>query len=167
MDEASQSILESLIATQTVPTTVINTLTMTLVQVAVESSTDTQSVLIARKMVSLIHQRSPTALRKAVDVLSEANLGLEEALEQLYISLSTVSSLCRHIGTDSCLEKVTISNGVGHRKESDLILSASNADAKVRAAAVKQLVQSIDGKEFSAIEDFVCVRSHNSAIVLT
>jgi len=167
MDEASQSILESLIATRTVPTTVINTLTMTLVQVAVESSTDTQSVLIARKMVSLIHQRSPTALRKAVDVLSEADLGLEEALEQLYISLSTVSSLSKHIRTYSCLEKVTISNGVGHGKESDLILSASNADAKVRAAAVKQLVQSIDGKEFLAIEDFVCVRSHNSAIALT
>lgn len=37
----------------------------------------------------------------------------------------------------------------------DIILASANADAKVRNAAVKELLKSISGKPVSAIEDIV------------
>jgi U3 small nucleolar RNA-associated protein 10 len=86
----NQAFLESIIATPAVPLTVINSLTSQLIKIAVKPEDERDKSTIARRLLSLIHQRYPHSLRSAADLLSEEEESSKEILDQLVIALATV-----------------------------------------------------------------------------
>ena len=90
-DDASVTLLEKIIATSTMPSTVILALTTSLMKDVLDPTSETQIVLIARRLLSLIQPRHPSVLQKVAETLSEADESANDALEQLVISLSMVT----------------------------------------------------------------------------
>jgi hypothetical protein len=89
----SQVFLESIIATPALSDTVIDSLTSQLIKVAVESEDEAEKNTIARRLLSLIHQRHPRSLRTAANLLSEEEESSKDVLDQLVFTLSTVTFL--------------------------------------------------------------------------
>ena len=89
-DEASVTLIEELIATSTMPSTVILALTTSLMKDVLDPTSEAQIVLTARRLLSLIQPRHPSVLQKVAETLSEADELANEAIEQLVISLSMV-----------------------------------------------------------------------------
>ncbi|KAF8966928.1 armadillo-type protein [Flammula alnicola] len=143
-DAASTTLLEAIIATPTTPLSVIEILITSLLNIAVKPEAETQSLLISRHLLSLIQQRHPNLLQKSTEALSEDDESVKEAIEQLIISLSTVG---------------LVSGQTSTREGIDMVLASANADAKVRTMAIKELVESITGKDLSSIQDIETIRS--------
>ena len=91
-DEASVTLLEEIIAASTMPSTVIFALTTSLMKDVLDPTSETQIVLTARRLLSLIQPRHPSVLQKVAQTLSEADESANDAVEQLVISLSMVIS---------------------------------------------------------------------------
>ena len=90
-DEASVTLLEKIIATSTMPSTVILALTTSLMKNVLNPASDAQIVLTARRLLSLIQPRHPSVLQKVAETLSEVDESANDAVEQLVISLSMVT----------------------------------------------------------------------------
>ena len=99
MDE-SQVFLERIIATPALSDTIIDSLASQLIKAAVTSEDETDKNVIARRLLSLIHQRHPRALRSAADLLSKGDESLKDTLDQLVINISTVTIFIS--STSSC-----------------------------------------------------------------
>jgi len=91
VDEASVALLEKIIATSAMPSTVIVALTTSLMKDVLNPTSETQIVMTARRLLSLIQPRHPSVLQKVAETLSEADESLIDAVEQLVISLSMVN----------------------------------------------------------------------------
>ena len=89
-DEASVTLLEEIIATSTMPSTVILALTTSLMKDVLDPTSEAQIVLTARRLLSLIQPRHSSVLQKVAETLSEADESANDAVEQLVISLSMV-----------------------------------------------------------------------------
>ena len=89
-DEASVTLLEEIIATSTMPSTVILALTTSLMKDVLDPTSEAQIVLTSRRLLSLIQPRHPSVVRKVAETLSEADESANDAVEQLVISLSMV-----------------------------------------------------------------------------
>ena len=89
-DEVSVTLLEEIIATSTMPSTVILALTTSLMKDVLEPTSEAQIVLTARRLLSLIQPRHPSVLQKVAETLSEADESAKDTVEQLVISLSMV-----------------------------------------------------------------------------
>jgi predicted thioredoxin/glutaredoxin len=89
-DETSVTLLEEIIATSTMPSTVILALTTPLIKKVLDPTSKAQIVLTARRLLSLIQPRHPSVLQNVAETLSEADESANEAVEQLVISLSMV-----------------------------------------------------------------------------
>jgi U3 small nucleolar RNA-associated protein 10 len=74
---------------------VIETLTTSLLSIATNPQTETESLLASRRLLSLIQQRHPEILQKSANDLSEDDEPAKEAIEQILISLSMVSLFLR------------------------------------------------------------------------
>ena len=68
----------------------MDSLTSELIKIAIKSEDEMDKKAIADRLLSLIHQRYPRALRSAAELLSVENESLKEVLDQLVITLSTV-----------------------------------------------------------------------------
>lgn len=90
-DEASVTLLETIITTSTMPPTVVLALTTSLMKDVLNSTSEAQIVLTARRLLSLIQPRHPSVLQKVAETLSEADESANDAVEQLVISLSMVT----------------------------------------------------------------------------
>ena len=90
-DEASVTLLEDIIATSAMPSTVILALTTSLMKDVLDPSSEAQIVLTARRLLSLIQPRHPSVLQKVAKTLSEADESANDAVDQLVISLSMVT----------------------------------------------------------------------------
>ena len=88
-DEASVTLLEKIIATSTMPSTVILALTTSIMKDVLDPTSEAQIVLTARRLLSLIQPRHPSVLQKVAETLSDESTN--EAVEQLVISLSMVT----------------------------------------------------------------------------
>jgi hypothetical protein len=88
--DESQVFLESVIATPALPPAIIDSLSSQLIKIAVKSEDETDKHIVARRLLSLIHQRYPHSLRSAANLLSNEDESLKEALDQLVITLSIV-----------------------------------------------------------------------------
>lgn len=88
-DENALSLLEDLLTAPQVPTIVIRRSANMLIRCAIseEALPDATS---ARRLLSIIKQRHPTAFNEAADVLREEDADVEASVEQLIISLSVV-----------------------------------------------------------------------------
>jgi U3 small nucleolar RNA-associated protein 10 len=87
-------VLETLIATSTVPLSVLEILTTELLSIAAKPDCEAQNLLLARRLLSLIQQRHPIILRKAAETLcddDDDDESLKDAVEQQIISISTVN----------------------------------------------------------------------------
>ncbi|PPQ90282.1 hypothetical protein CVT25_013107 [Psilocybe cyanescens] len=142
-DPVAMNLLESVILTQTTPSSVIETLASSLLEVGAKSERDTQIALSSRRLLSLIQQRQPNMLGNALDIFGENNPSLRETIEQLVISLSTIGQL---------------SNAQTSREGNDMILASADADPKVRIIAIKELVKSVEGKDLNSIENMETIR---------
>ena len=89
-DEVSVTLLEEIIATSTMPSTVILALTTSLMKDVLDPTSEAQIVLTARSLLSLIQPRHPSVLQKVAETLSESDEFANEAVEQLVFSLSMV-----------------------------------------------------------------------------
>ena len=89
-DEVSVTLLEEIIATSTMPSTVILALTTSLMKDVLDPTSEAQIVLTARRLLSLIQPRHPSVLQKIAETLSESDELANEAVEQLVFSLSMV-----------------------------------------------------------------------------
>ena len=92
-DSLGLEVLETLIATSTVPLSVLEILTTELLGIAAQPDCEAQNLLLARRLLSLIQQRHPILLRKAAETLcsDDDDESLKDAVEQQIISISTVS----------------------------------------------------------------------------
>ena len=90
-DEVSVTLLEEIIATSTMPSTVFLALTTSLMKHVLDPTSEAQIVLTARRLLSLIQPRHPSVLQKVAETLSEADESANDAVEQLVISLSMVT----------------------------------------------------------------------------
>ncbi|KAF8901036.1 armadillo-type protein [Gymnopilus junonius] len=142
-DSASSTLLEHIIATNTIPPSVIEVLTFTLISAGIKPE-EPQTSLTARRLLFLIKQRYPDILQKGVERFEEEEDDLKDAIEQLVMSLST-------------LGQISASSSI--QEDYDMILASTDADAKVRTNAIKDLVKSISGKALSDIKDLNTVRS--------
>ena len=96
-DSLSLEVLETLIATSTVPLSVVEILTTELLGIAAKPDCEAQNLLLARRLLSFIQQRHPILLRKAAETLCDNdNESLKDAVEQQIISISTVTWFCFH-----------------------------------------------------------------------
>lgn len=85
------ALLEKIIATSAMPSTVIVALTTSLMKDVLNPTSETQIVMTARRLLSLIQPRHPSVLQKVAETLSEADESVIDAVEQLVISLSMVN----------------------------------------------------------------------------
>jgi hypothetical protein len=72
------------------PHTVIDSLTLQLIEIAMGSEHEMDKNINARRLLSLIHQRFPRSLRTAANLLSEEDESRKEDLDRLVTTLSTV-----------------------------------------------------------------------------
>ena len=91
MDEASTLLLENIIATSTVPSTIILALTTSLMKDALDPTSEAQIVMTARRLLSLIQLRHPLVLQRVAETLFKADESVADAVEQLVVSLSMVT----------------------------------------------------------------------------
>lgn len=84
-------ILESIIATPKVPSIVIQRSAELLVNPAIKVES-TSSTTSARRVLAIIQQRNPATLNQALDETYQKDGVDEDAIEQLRISLTVVSS---------------------------------------------------------------------------
>ena len=84
------TLLEEFIATSTMPSAVIVALTTSLMTNVLNPTSETQIIMTARRLLSLIQPRHPLVLQKVAKTLSEANEAVNDTVEQLIISLSMV-----------------------------------------------------------------------------
>ncbi len=70
---------------------VIEISTDRLLSMSTKHDTDTQTLLVSRRLLSLIQQRHPEIFDKTVDEICERDESLKEAVEQLLISLTMAS----------------------------------------------------------------------------
>jgi predicted thioredoxin/glutaredoxin len=91
VDEDSVTLLEKIIATSTMPSTVILALTTSLMKDVIDSTSEAQIVVTARRLLSLIQPRHPSVLQRVAETLSEDDESASDAVEQLVISLSMVT----------------------------------------------------------------------------
>jgi len=87
---ASSEILEAIIATQSSPASVIETLTASLLKNAINADDDNNVTITTRRLLAQVRQRQPQLLENAVESCAQEDESLKDALEQLIISLSTV-----------------------------------------------------------------------------
>ncbi|RDB23790.1 U3 small nucleolar RNA-associated protein 10 [Hypsizygus marmoreus] len=129
-EEKSLSILDCILASPKVPPVVVQRSSLLLLDTAVTADVPVSTA--ARRLLATIQQRYPSAFHLAVDQLSRQNNFDQETVEQLRISLSVVQELHGLGGTTG--------------KNIDMVLASTDAEAKVRSAAVHELVSSISQK---------------------
>ncbi|KAF9553866.1 hypothetical protein CPC08DRAFT_672807 [Agrocybe pediades] len=140
-DDAVFELLEAIIAAQSTPALVIETLATSLLKTAVGTDADSNVTLSARRLLAQVRQRQPDLLEKALESYAEEEESLKDALEQLSISLSTIGQV------SSSSEQ-----GTG------VMLASADADSRVRVAAVKDLTASLVGKDLKDISDLDSIR---------
>ncbi|KAF8797612.1 hypothetical protein BYT27DRAFT_7204423 [Phlegmacium glaucopus] len=144
LDEASVTLLEKIIAASNMPSTVIVALTTSLMKDVLNPTSETQTVMTGRRLLSLIQPRHPSVLQKVAGTLSEADESVNDAVEQLVISLSMMDPA---------------SGQPSRREDIDMILASSSADVNVRLIAVKELTKSISGEKVSSLENMESIRN--------
>ena len=88
VDEDSVMLLEKIIATSPMPSSVILALTTSLMKVVLDPISEAQIVMTARRLLSLIQPRHPSVLQRVAETLDKS---ANDAVEQLVISLSMVT----------------------------------------------------------------------------
>ncbi|KAG5637085.1 hypothetical protein H0H81_005818 [Sphagnurus paluster] len=138
-DNRSLSLLESIIATPKLPQLVIRRGALLLVHSVLTDGTSPA----ARQLLAAIQQRHPTAFEDVMTAISADDSIDQDIIDQLRISLSVVQRL-----------DITRADNV------DMILASTNADARIRTAAVNDLLERVPD-ELAADE----MKSVNSALV--
>lgn len=92
--KSAQLLLENIIATTAAPSALINNMAFQLIHIEISPDAHVENKVIARFLLSLIQQRYPSSLQKAIATFHEDDESSKENLDQLLISLSTVKSNC-------------------------------------------------------------------------
>lgn len=88
----SQTFLELFVSHINIPVTLIEHLVTKLISHVVPADSSEEFEPISRRLLALVHQRFPKVLRKCADALMEEDETLKGSIEQLLLSLNTVSS---------------------------------------------------------------------------
>jgi predicted transcriptional regulator len=88
-DDRASSILEAIITAPKVPTIVVKQSATMLLSISVATEITVASAS-ARRLLSIVQQRYPSALQEAAEVLASQDEALKESVEQLIVSLSVV-----------------------------------------------------------------------------
>lgn len=86
------ALLEGIIATLGTPHSILEVLTDHLLSISVKPEVEAPTLITSRRLLSLVQQRYPEILKKSVDTTCESDESLQEAVEQLLISLTMVST---------------------------------------------------------------------------
>ncbi|KAG5644278.1 hypothetical protein DXG03_008763 [Asterophora parasitica] len=147
-EERTISLLESIIATPKMPQVVIQRSAILLIRDAVAVD-ETSSTTAARRLLAIIQQRHPAIFEEAMDAVSEEQNIDQETVDQLRISLAVV----QRIGHADATRAENV----------DMVLASTNADSKVRAVAVADLIGTLGQKDsISPIE----LKSVHSALLV-
>ncbi|KAG6836982.1 hypothetical protein H0H93_016935 [Arthromyces matolae] len=141
-EDNAVSVLESLIATPKIPQAIIRRLTLTLIRSIIAAGDGT----VARRLLSAIQQRHPATFQGSMDAVVQDGEFEQENVDQLRISLAVVDK---------------IDNGSNGATNIDTVLASTNADPKVRAVAVTELLAQLSHSGLSPAE----TKSIHSALV--
>ncbi|KAF9451337.1 hypothetical protein P691DRAFT_663457 [Macrolepiota fuliginosa MF-IS2] len=126
-DGHASVLLESIVSTPAISSSVVGRSASLLIKEAL-SQENPDGATAARSLLSTIQQRHPDAFQRAALAEQEEDEELKEAIDQLVLSLSLVSTT-----ETQSKDKV------------DMVLASTNADANVRVIAVKELLSSLTG----------------------
>ncbi|KAG6866337.1 hypothetical protein C0991_005804 [Blastosporella zonata] len=135
-EERAWSILEALIATPRIPQVVIQRGALQLIRSVIAEDASTETT-VARRLLADIQQRHPAAFQESMDAVAQEENVEPETVDQLRISLTVVGK----IDTDS-----------RSADSIDMVLASTNADVKIRAAAVIDLLSRISQTGISEVD---------------
>ncbi|KAJ7222324.1 hypothetical protein GGX14DRAFT_663256 [Mycena pura] len=154
-DDAAQPFLEFVVGSPTVPTVVIEHLATLLINKVVSEDAN----MPARRLLSHIQQLYPTVIPNVADAISRSSADMKETIDNVVISLSVAAV-------------PQASASAAHGEGSNVVASMSS-DERVRAAAVKGLLNAMasqkerDADELHSIRAALIARIQDtSAIVL-
>ncbi|KAG6868786.1 hypothetical protein C0993_010713 [Termitomyces sp. T159_Od127] len=110
---------------------------------AILSQSFASEATIARQLLAVIQQRHPIIFQESMDAIIQEEGVEQETVDQLRISLTVVEKMDK---------------GSNHGNNIDMILASTNADAKVRAAAVTDLLGRLSRSGLST-DDITSVHS--------
>ncbi|KAF8064012.1 hypothetical protein FPV67DRAFT_198389 [Lyophyllum atratum] len=143
-DDRAVSLLESIVSTPRVPQVVVLRSALQLARSIITADASPPPTS-ARRLLAIIQQRHPATFQQAMDAVSEEENVEQENVDQLRISLT-----------------VQVHDTDSTRAESvDTILASTNADPKIRAAAVNDLLRRLSQKDIPSPE----VESIRSALL--
>ncbi|KAG6857013.1 hypothetical protein H0H87_010685 [Tephrocybe sp. NHM501043] len=135
-DDKAVSILEALVAASKIPQVVVQRIGLQLTRLVISEDAPSEATT-ARRLLASIQQRHPVAFQDVMDTVGQEEGVEQEAIDQLRISLTVVEK---------------IDAGSSHADNIDMVLASTNADAKVRATAVSDLLARLSNLSLSATD---------------
>ncbi|KAG6888637.1 hypothetical protein C0992_007989 [Termitomyces sp. T32_za158] len=141
-EESPVSIIDSLLTTPKIPRIVIQRASLQLVRFVISTDAISEATA-ARRLLAAIQQRHPVIFQESMDAIIQGDDVEQETVDQLRISLTVVEKMDK---------------GSNQGDNIDMILASTNADAKVRAAAVTELLGRLSQSDLST-EDITSIHS--------
>lgn len=142
-DERALFLMETIIVLNNVPEAIFAQLASLLMKDVISSESAGPTTFGARRLLSLVHQRHPTAISSVADDLCQQDETTKSQIEQLILSFFTVDGISKP----------------AESHEVDLIIASNNAEAKVRTIAVKNILSSPVAGESSTNPEYSAMRS--------
>ncbi|KAK0447887.1 uncharacterized protein EV420DRAFT_1647628 [Desarmillaria tabescens] len=130
-EDGALSLLETIIMSPNTPDITIGRLSEHLIKLAISETESSNTVLVARRLLSHVHQRHSAILHSVSEEMTQDDEELKPSLDNLVMSLSMNQSYSTTTGTSS------------KDDNSDTILASTSADAKIRLIADERPYQEI------------------------
>ncbi|PFH46286.1 hypothetical protein AMATHDRAFT_155738 [Amanita thiersii Skay4041] len=141
-DEATGSLMSSLLTYPAIPTPVIEQITNSALQHILGSGTSQASL---RPLLSSIHQRHPNILRSVSDQMIKDGVAVETELRQLLISLP--------------LDGLTTGSKHSRGEQHTMVVASMNAEPNVRLMGMKGLIEALSNPTLSDSLDIESIKS--------
>ncbi|KAK0216141.1 armadillo-type protein [Armillaria fumosa] len=128
-EDTAFGLLETIIMSSNSPDIIIGRLSERLIKLAVSETESSNTVLVARRLLSHVHQRYPAILHSVSEEMAQDDEELKTSLDNLVMSLSMNQTYSTTTGASS------------EDANNDTILASTSADAKIRLIAVKDLIK--------------------------
>ncbi|KAK0476138.1 hypothetical protein IW261DRAFT_1643515 [Armillaria novae-zelandiae] len=154
-DDTAFGLLETIIMSSNSPDIIIGRLSERLIKLAVSETESSNTVLVARRLLSHVHQRYPAILHSVSEEMVQDAEELKASLDNLLMSLSMNQTYSTTTGTSS------------KDDSNDTILASTSADAKIRLIAVKDLIKrhlsgSLTSEQKASLSSVLVARTQDS-----
>ncbi|KAK0237018.1 armadillo-type protein [Armillaria nabsnona] len=128
-EDTAFGLLETILMSSNTPDIIVGRLSEHLIKLAVSETESSNTILVARRLLSHIHQRYPAILHSVSEEMAQDDEELKTSLDNLVMSLSMNQTYSTTTGTSS------------KDDNNDTILASTSADSKIRLIAVKDLIK--------------------------